>query len=185
MRYSDSQAIPSSQLAICSYTYPLVELVGFLPCPCVLVHIVYLLHINLKKKKKGHCQSHITIFGTLSHRIPDQVSQLVQQKWRPLWLLLLTVWCQGLREFVAVGMTQYCFIWVCDQRSVHNFGGYINPHFYLSLRRLLISLILIMVIRYVFYRFLLYFYYIFGYLTMMLCHCLEDKSLSIISFFIN
>ena len=71
MRYSDSQAIPSSQLAICSYTYPLVELVGFLPCPCVLVHIVYLLHINLKKKKKGHCQSHITIFGTLSHGIPD------------------------------------------------------------------------------------------------------------------
>ena len=42
-----------------------------------------------------------------------------------------------------------------------------------------------MVIRYVFYRFLLYFYYIFGYLTMMLCHCPEGKIFSIISFFIN
>ena len=45
----DSRAIPSSQPANCFYTDPLVEL----PCPCILVHIVYLFHINLKKRKKG------------------------------------------------------------------------------------------------------------------------------------
>ena len=63
MQYSDSQAIPSSQLAICFYTYPLVELVGFLPCLCVLVHIVYLLHINKKKKKRPLPKSHYHIWN--------------------------------------------------------------------------------------------------------------------------
>ena len=43
----DSQAIYSSQPANYFYINPLVEL----PCPCVLVHIVYLLHVNPEKKK--------------------------------------------------------------------------------------------------------------------------------------